>query len=135
MADQLFDSSSDRFLTLCAEVSTTRCSAHRHSHYRAMDLPPAWCQVCVCGRTFSAPQAYTFHKRSCQKTKKRLFSALDKAKEVWQSKKRRKKETMQSPTAENPTVRNEAVEQESSDVPLMLQHEVRLLMLVQLIAH
>ena len=100
-----------------------------------MDLPPAWCQVCVCGRTFSVPQAYTFHKRSCQKTKKRLSSALDKAKEVWQSKKRRKKETMQNPTAENPTVRNVAVEQESNDVPLMLQHEVRLLMLVQLTAH
>lgn len=55
-----------------------------------MDLPPAWCQACVCGRTFSVPQAYTCHKRSCQKTKKRLAGALEKAKEVWQAKKRRK---------------------------------------------
>jgi hypothetical protein len=57
-----------------------------------MDLPPAWSQVCICGRTFSLPQAYTCHKRSCQKTKKRLSSALDKAKEVWQARKRRKSE-------------------------------------------
>jgi hypothetical protein len=57
-----------------------------------MDLPPAWCQVCVCGRTFSVQQAYTYHKRSCQKTKKRLAGALGKAKEVWQANKRRKME-------------------------------------------
>jgi len=41
---------------------------------------------------FSVPQAYTFHKRSCQKTKKRLSCALEKAKEVWEAKKRRKTE-------------------------------------------
>jgi hypothetical protein len=57
-----------------------------------MDLPPAWCQVCVCGRTFSIPQAYTCHKRSCQKTKKRLAGALEKAKETWQARKRRRTE-------------------------------------------
>jgi hypothetical protein len=37
-------------------------------------------------------QAYTYHKRSCQKTKKRLAGALEKAKEVWQTNKRRKTE-------------------------------------------
>src|SRR6202022_3733177 len=58
----------------------------------AMDLPPAWCKVCICGRTFSVQQAYTCHKRSCQKTKKRLAGALEKAKEVWQTNKRRKTE-------------------------------------------
>jgi hypothetical protein len=57
-----------------------------------MDLPSAWSEACVCGRMFSVPQAYTFHKRSCQKTKKRLSSALEKAKEVWQAKKRQKTE-------------------------------------------
>jgi hypothetical protein len=57
-----------------------------------MDLPSAWCQDCVCGRTFSVPQAYTCHKRSCQKTKKRLSGALEKAKEAWQVEKRRKVE-------------------------------------------
>jgi hypothetical protein len=67
-----------------------------------MDQPPAWYQMCVCGRNFSVPQAYTFHKRSCQQTKKRLSGALDKAKEVWHSKKRRTTEMMQSPTVEQP---------------------------------
>jgi hypothetical protein len=57
-----------------------------------MDLPPTWCETCICGRTFSLPQAYTFHKRSCQKTKKRLASALEKAKDAWQAKKRQKME-------------------------------------------
>ena len=100
-----------------------------------MDLPPAWCQVCVCGRTFSVPQAYTFHKRSCQKTKKRFSSALDKAQEVWRSKKRRKMEVMQSPTAEKPLDLNVVVEQESNDVALAMQREVGFMMLLQLVAY
>jgi hypothetical protein len=57
-----------------------------------MDLPTAWCQTCACGRAFSAPHAYTNHERTCQRTKKRLASALVKAKELWVSKKRRKTE-------------------------------------------
>lgn len=57
-----------------------------------MDLPPAWSQTCVCGRAFSLPQAYTFHQRSCQKTKKRLLGALEKAKNILQARKRRKLE-------------------------------------------
>ena len=55
-----------------------------------MELPPAWSQICSCGRSFSVPQAYTCHKRSCTKSKKRLAGALEKAKEVWQAKKRQK---------------------------------------------
>ena len=57
-----------------------------------MDVPPAWSQACICGHIFSVPQAYTYHKRSCHKTKKRLSCALEKAKEVWQARKRRKTE-------------------------------------------
>jgi hypothetical protein len=38
------------------------------------------------------PQAFTYHKRSCEKTKKRLSGALEKAKEVWQANKRRRME-------------------------------------------
>ena len=52
-----------------------------------MDLPPAWSQTCICGWTFLALQAYTCHTRSCPKTKKWLFSALEKAKEIFQVKK------------------------------------------------
>jgi hypothetical protein len=61
-----------------------------------MDLPPAWSQSCACGRTFSVPQAYTYHKRSCQKTKKRLFGALEKAREVWQAKKRQRMDQLEN---------------------------------------
>ena len=59
-----------------------------------MDLPPAWSQACVCGRAFSLPQAYTFHQRSCQRTKKRLLGALEKAKDILQASKRRKVESV-----------------------------------------
>ena len=58
----------------------------------AMDLPPAWSQACICGRVFSVPQAFSCHKCSCPKLKKRFSSTLERAKEVWpgQSRKRRK---------------------------------------------
>ena len=59
-----------------------------------MDLPPTWSQTCVCGRAFSVPQAYTFHQRSCQRTKKRLLGALEKVKDILQARKRRKVESV-----------------------------------------
>src|SRR5580698_5132023 len=66
-----------------------------HGASRTMDPPEsAWSQACICGRIFSVPQAYTFHRRSCPKAKKRLSDALAKANEVWQVKKRRKLEGM-----------------------------------------
>jgi hypothetical protein len=79
----------------------------------AMELPPAWSQSCICGRTFSVPQAYTCHKRSCQKTKKRFSSALEKAKEVWQVKKRRKMEQVVEEVTQSQPVEN--VVDESGD--------------------
>lgn len=55
-----------------------------------MELPPAFSESCVCGRSFSLPSALTYHRRTCQKTKKRFSEALAKAKEVWAAKKRRR---------------------------------------------
>ena len=55
-----------------------------------MDLPPAWSQTCVCGCAFSLPQAYTFYQRSCQRTKKQLLGALEKAKDILQARKHHK---------------------------------------------
>lgn len=57
-----------------------------------MEMPPAWSQACMCGQTFSAPHTYTYHIRTCPRTRKRLSSALEKAREVLQAKKRRKME-------------------------------------------
>jgi hypothetical protein len=92
-----------------------------------MELPPAWCQICICGRTFSVLQAYSFHQRSCQKTKKRLSGALEKAKEVWQSKKRRKMEVGQTPTAEGSLDEIVGVVEELNHVmPPLVQPQVRL---------
>ena len=71
-----------------------------------MDMPPAWSQACMCGQVFSAPHTYTYHMRTCPQMKKRLSSALGKAREVLQVKKRRKMED---------TIRGEA--SETSDHP------------------
>src|SRR5262245_5008558 len=46
--------------------------------------------VCVCGRLFTQPNAFSNHRRSCQKSKKRLSNVLDKAKRQWSSNKRRR---------------------------------------------
>ena len=74
---------------------------------------------------FSLPQAYTFHKCSCQKTKKWLSNALDKAKEVWQSKKHQKMEAMNGSAIASALDQYEdaVVEQESNDAILALQDE------------
>src|ERR1700678_1043035 len=73
-----------------------------------MDLPPAWSQACICGHVFSIPQAFSCHKRSCPSSKKRLSSALERAKEVWQSRKRRKAEVDQSEALEGSSNHNDA---------------------------
>ena len=44
-------------------------------------------QTCVCGRVFSDLGAFTRHEKGCRKGKKRLSSALAKAKEIYQAKK------------------------------------------------
>ena len=38
---------------------------------------------CVCGRSFIRDSAFTNHQRTCQTSKKRLASALEKAKQLW----------------------------------------------------
>lgn len=45
--------------------------------------------VCPCGRAFLQASALTKHQRSCSKCKKRLSSALEKAKSLWNGKRRR----------------------------------------------
>src|SRR5262247_1229805 len=47
-------------------------------------------QMCLCGRSFSQPSAFNNHKRTCPKSRKRLSSALEKAKQLWSRKKRRR---------------------------------------------
>ena len=72
------------------------CSQHHSLIFTSsgvwMDLPFAWCQLCVYGCSFSSVQAHTYHKHSCEKTKKWFSHALDRVKEAWQVKKCRKME-------------------------------------------
>ncbi|KAH7918384.1 hypothetical protein BV22DRAFT_1024677, partial [Leucogyrophana mollusca] len=46
--------------------------------------------TCVCGRAFYQPNMFSTHERSCSRTKKRLSGVLTKAKELWDSGKRRR---------------------------------------------
>ena len=94
-----------------------------------MDLPSAWCHHCVCGRTFSVPQAYSCHKHSCQKTKKRLSGALEKAKEAWQVKKRRKVEEKAKPAKGSSSTLN-VVAEIASDNAFVTDPEVEVEILV-----
>lgn len=56
-------------------------------------------EKCPCGRIFTQQNALSKHARSCQPSKKRLASALEKAKTTWTAKKRRKVTT--EPSAVN----------------------------------
>jgi len=50
-------------------------------------------EICLCGRSFAQLFALANHRRTCQKSKKRLSAALDKAKEAWTSRKRARSDT------------------------------------------
>lgn len=60
------------------------------------DRTAAFSETCLCGKSFSLPGTYTRHKRNCTKTKKRLAGALEKAKELWIIRKRRRLGTSES---------------------------------------
>lgn len=84
-----------RYLTLCAQQLSTRvygllqCSTGPKA--TVMDT------TCVCGRAFSQLNAFTNHIRTCPRSKKRLSSALESAKEKWTTRKRRRVAVEQSP--------------------------------------
>ena len=52
----------------------------------------AWSTGCICGQSFTSPQAFTNHRRSCSKSKKWLSSTLEQAKAVQEAKKCHKME-------------------------------------------
>lgn len=54
---------------------------------------------CCCGRTFLQTNAFSNHQRSCKKSRTRLSSALESAKENWS---RLKKARLQPPVPQSP---------------------------------
>jgi hypothetical protein len=58
--------------------------------------------TCTCGRSFSQPGPLKHHQRNCLTRKKRLFGALEKAKEIWTSKKRKRFEDVGRQDAPSP---------------------------------
>jgi hypothetical protein len=70
-----------------------------------------WSQSCLCGRVFTQTYAYTNHSRNCKKTKTRLSSALEKAKERYYANKRHKTEVTQSEATASGSPRMEEVVQ------------------------
>jgi hypothetical protein len=76
-----------------------------------------WSQSCLCGRIFTQTYAYTNHSRICKKTKTRLSSALEKAKERYYANKRHKTQVTQSETTSSPRM-EEIVQAEAPGSPL-----------------
>jgi hypothetical protein len=76
-----------------------------------------WSQSCLCGRIFTQTYAYTNHSRNCKKTKTRISSALEKAKERYYANKRRKTEVTQSEATGSPRL-EEVVQAEAPGSPL-----------------
>ncbi|KIM74574.1 hypothetical protein PILCRDRAFT_14341 [Piloderma croceum F 1598] len=54
------------------------------------DNTTVFCETCVCGKSFNHPGRLKFHQRTCSRNKKRLAGALEKAKETWMSRKKRR---------------------------------------------
>ena len=104
----------------------TRCDHHSEETFirllSYMVLPcrlplemEGWSQSCVCGRIFTQTYAYTNHSRNCKKTKTRLSSALEKAKERYCANKCHKTEVTQSEATRS--TRMEEVEAPGSPLP------------------
>ena len=59
----------------------------------------SYCQECLCGQPFDNAGAFTRHKKTCLKGKKRLASALTHAKESYHCKKYRVGNNEESPSS------------------------------------
>jgi hypothetical protein len=59
-----------------------------------MDLGLHKTESCLCGKSYDQPGALKVHQRLCSKNKKRVNQALDKAKQLWVKKKRRRLEDL-----------------------------------------
>lgn len=58
---------------------------------------------CCCGRGFLQPNAFSNHQKSCKKSKTRLASALDSAKENWNRLKKARLEAREALNSAFPT--------------------------------
>jgi hypothetical protein len=67
----------------------------------------AFTKICVCGRAFIDLGGFTRHEKSCVKGKKRLSSALSRAKEVYQAKKAKLSLSRQASISEVATTSSE----------------------------
>lgn len=77
---------------------------------------------CYCGKVFSQQSALTNHTRSCKQSNKRLASALNSAKEVWEARKARKRQK----TEEHEQVVEPILVQKEPELRHPLEPEVRL---------
>ena len=69
--------------------TSTLCSGKKSpfSHVRNFKFMSAtFSQTCICGRIFTDVGAFSRHEKGCKRGKKRLSSALAKAKEIYQNK-------------------------------------------------
>jgi hypothetical protein len=85
---------------------------------------PEFLEICICRRSFYTPGALKMHLRSCAKSKKRTFGALDQAKDLWKTSKRQRFGSSNqggSQRSVDPQASDKTVEEASSP---MLNNEV-----------
>jgi len=58
-----------------------------------MDINSRVLETCICGRSFYAAGALRKHLRSCEKGKKRMSGAIDRARDLWRSRKKQRLDT------------------------------------------
>jgi hypothetical protein len=104
-------------------VSIFSCDFYYSFRSSGLSMGSDYHSDCVCGRSFLQPGAFTKHKRTCQSSKKRLASALDKAKQLWKGSKRRRLEIDSSELKQLPLAAGLVLE---SQVAPSVSMEVRL---------
>ena len=75
-------------------------------------------QTCICNRVFTDIGAFSRHEKGCKRGKKRLSSALDRAKEVYQ-----RKRTRMSCGGDQPRTKNGEMGPSIGDDPLQINSE------------
>jgi hypothetical protein len=57
--------------------------------------------LCACGRSFTESGPLKNHRKGCRKAKSQLIGVLEKARESWTARKRRRLEDLEEPSGSN----------------------------------
>jgi CxxC motif-containing protein (DUF1111 family) len=64
----------------------------------------SFCEICLCGKSFAQPSAFTNHQRYCLRSKRRLSDAISAARDVWKEKRSLKRQRLSDAMVPDPDV-------------------------------